>query len=307
MDFLKTSSIVTDFWDLLFYPLLLFTLCAFEFKLIIGRESFNGVISAITTKAQQYIQRIKQYDQLYKALPVIIVFILFSFLHLFDIIISWTERVLCLGFTFQHDSILEEKVVLNVWKYYPNIEDVYTLQNIVSYKAKQNGLGTSKILSSEGVSALPELLIRSLFSFTVILVILSFLSLLVLVFRKTIKGNKKITCGRIMKRLKTVLYSFISLVLTILVLFLISFLNRYHADDYIVEKWTQCEMELISSGAPPESDIEIETIKHQEVSEWIEHLHDRTRFYLDVGSSSYSINISDEGISFEKGRISRIY
>lgn len=83
MDFLKTSSIVTDFWDLLFYPLFISSLCILEFKIIVGKDGFKGVVSTATEKVKPYIERIKQYDQLSKAAPVLIVFIMFSFLHFF--------------------------------------------------------------------------------------------------------------------------------------------------------------------------------------------------------------------------------
>ena len=131
MDYLKVSSIVTDFWDLLFYPLLIFALCLFELKTIIGKDSFRDIISTISKTAQQYSQKIKQYDQLNKVAPIIIVFILFSFLHFFSICISCLERFFYVGFSFKHDSLLTEEVVLDVWKYHPEIKDVYTLQRIV--------------------------------------------------------------------------------------------------------------------------------------------------------------------------------
>lgn len=261
-----------------------------------GKTRFGEIVSTINARVKKYSQRIKQYEQLNKAMPIIIVFILFSFLHLFSIIVSCAGSFFYLGFSFKHDSLLTEEVVLNVWKYHPDIEDIYTLQEVVLYNANKNGLGTVKILSSEGVQRLPEMVIRSTVIFSVILFICSVLFFLI-----------RITKRGFMKRVIMIFRSLLALLLSILFLFSVSFLGRYHADNYNVQAWTQYELELLSSGAPAKSDIDIETAKKGEVSEWIDHRNNHFHVNLEVGSMGFSISFVDHQLEFHADRTTSYY
>lgn len=282
MDFIKTSSLVTDFWDLLFYPLLVFSLCVLELKIVVGKERFTSRMKVVNGKMQEYSKVMQQHEQLSKAMPILYIFILFSFVHLFSIIVSCVPLFFEISFSFRHDSILTEGTVLNVWKYYPHIEDIYSLEKVVLYNAKKNGLGTFKLLSSEGVMQLPELVVRSIVDFSVILVVLSLIYVLIRVFKRGF-----------IKRFIIVLRAILALVLAVLLLFSVSFLRKNHTDDYITQAWTQLEIELLSSGAPPKTDYDIGTKKKDEASDWVNHRFNHFCTSIGVGSVGLSFSFYD--------------
>ncbi|RKI37760.1 hypothetical protein D7V86_24155 [bacterium D16-51] len=50
----------------------------------------------------------------------------------------------------------------------------------------------------------------------------------------------------------------------------ISYLNKNYTNNYTIRAWEQCESQLFSSGAPPESDIDIKKDKLDGVDSYID-------------------------------------
>lgn len=302
MDFIEAPSLINDFWNTTFYELLIFTFCILELRFVLGRSILVGCITRYGEKIKDYSHRIKSIEQLNKAMPVVIVFLLLSLLHFIYLVFTCFENFFYLGFSFKHDMVLTEDVVLSVWKYRPDVENVDTLNDIILYYANQNGLNTTRILSPEGFAHLPLLVLEAMFSFTIVLILFLLGYWLIRLFNNIIKkcayksSDNPINIGRALLRSGAIL-CFVALALS-----LICYINRYENDIKNANAWRRYQMELVSSGAPPEAEIGIETEKQAEVREWIENHNSNTCIYFHLGSMSYSVSFTESGPYFQKNR-----
>lgn len=279
MDYISVSSLVSDFWSLFFFPLIRISFMILLMRYIFGKDRFNRLKSKLFDKILQYSQKIKYRERLNKAAPIVSMFLFFSFLYLFSIFYSTVESFIHLSISFRNDNYLSSKTVLNVWQYHPYIEDFHTLQNVVYYKASESELGTYKLLSTEGLRNLPEMLLRSLIVFVLILLIF----LIVFFISKIIKRG-------FFKRIFMILRAVFALLILTSLLVGISFLNKNYINDYSIRAWSQYEAQILSSGAPPESDIDIKKEKLDEVNKYIDnHYYD---FEASIGFGLIGVSIT---------------
>ena len=225
---------------------------------------------------------IKYRERLGKATPIVSVFLLFSFLYLFSIFYSTVESFIPLNNSFDNDGYLSSDTVLNVWRYHPYIEDFSTLQRVVYYKAQESELGTVKLLSAEGLRSLPEILLKSSIVFLVIL--LSFLIVFLFI---------KITKRGIIKRVIMIFRTTLALLMLISLFIGVSFLKQNYESNYTTQAWNQYELQLLSSGAPPESDVDIKEEKLDEVTEYIDNHYCDFHVYISFGSIEISITYAN--------------
>lgn len=286
MEYISVSSLVSDFWNLFFSPLIRISLIILIMRLILGKDRFDRLKSKLFDRIIQFSQAIKYRERLNKATPIVNMFLFFSFLYLFSIFYSSVESFIHLSISFGNNNYLSSEMVLNVWKYYPYIEDFSTLQKVVYYKATESELGKFKLLSTEGLRLMPEMLLRSLIVF--VLILLSFLIVFLI-----IKIIKKGFFTRIFMILRALL---VLLILTSLFVG-ISFLNKNYINDYNISAWSQCELQALSSGPPPESNIDIEKEKFDEVNSYIDN--DHYDFCSSLGFGSVGVLITYTDCNFE--------
>ena len=199
---------------------------------ILDKNRFNKIKLYLLNRISQYSQKIKYKERLDKAVPIMNVFLIFSFLYLFSLLSSYIESFIHMNVSFGNSNNLSSETVLNVWSYHPYIEDLATLKKIVYYKAQEKGINSFQLLSTEGLKHLPIMLIRDLIAF--------------------------------------------------------------------IQAWNQYEAQVLSSGAPPESDIIIKQEKFDEVNEAINT--ESCKFYasLGVGAVEISITYTEQGFNFSK-------
>lgn len=269
MEYISVSSLVSDFWGLLFFPFIRISLTILLLRFVFGKDRFNSLKSELFNKILQYSKKIKYRERLDKAVPIVNIFLIFSFLYLSSILYSTIETFVPISVSFGNNHLSSE-MVLNVWSYHPYIKDFSTLQRVVYYKAQENKLGTFELLSEEGLRNLPEILLRSLIVFTLILLI----SLFLFSLTKIIKRG-------FFERVSMIFRAVLALFILTSLLIGICFLNKNYIYDYSIQAWSQYESQLLSSGAPPELDIDIKKEKLDEVNEYIdEYSHD---FYASLG------------------------
>ena len=289
MDYISVSSLITDFWTLLFYPIIKFGLIILILQFILGKERFNKTKLYLLNRISQYSQKIKYKERLDKAVPIMNVFLFLSFLYLFSLLSSYIESFIHLSVSFGNSNSLSSETVLNVWSYHPYIEDFSTLKKIVYYKAQEKGLNSFQLLSTEGFKHLPVMLIRYLIVF-----VLVFLIFLIVHF-----PFKKMRCGiceKVFMIMRTVLILFVLITLFVGV----NFMNRNYENDYTVQAWNQYEAQVLSSGAPPESGIDIKQEKFDEVNEAINNKYCKFYSSLGVGAVGISITYTEQGFNFSK-------
>lgn len=287
MEYISVSSLVSDFWSFLFFPFIRVSLVIFLMRFILGKDRFSALKSNLLNKILQYGQKIKYRERLDKAVPIVNVFLVFSFLYLSSIFCSMVENFIILSVSFGNNNFLSSETVLNVWSYHPYIEDFSTLQRLVYYKAEESNLGSFELLSAEGLRNLPEFLLRSLIAFTLIL-----LCFLVAFFLIKIIRRGSFEC--IVMIFRTIL----ALLILTFLLVGICFLNKNYIYDYTIQAWSQYELQLLSSGAPPKSDVDIKGEKLDEVNKYIE---DNSRdFYASLvfGSTGVSIRYANDHFEF---------
>lgn len=285
MEYISVSSLVSDFWGLLFFPFIRISLTILLLRFVLGKDRFNILKSELFKKIIQYSKKIKYRERLDKAVPIVSIFLVFSFLYLSSIFCSTIESFVPISVSFGNNQLSSE-MVLNVWSYHPYIKDFSTLQRVVYYKAQENKLGTSELLSAEGLRNLPEILLRSLVVFTLFLLI----SLIIFSLTKIIKRG-------FFERIFMIFRAVLALFILTFLLVGICFLNKNYIYDYSIQAWSQYESQLLSSGAPPESDIDIKKEKFDEVKEYIdEHSHG---FYASLGFGSTGVSIQYTNCHFE--------
>lgn len=282
MEYISVSSLVSDFWNLLFFPMIRISLIILLIRLVFGRDRFNILKSKLFDNVARYSEKIKYRERFGKAVPIVSMFLLFSFLYLFSIFYSTVESFISLNISFDDESYLSSDTVLNVWRYHPYIEDFYTLQKVVYYKAQESELGTVKLLSTEGLRDLPEILLRSSIVFAVIL--LSFLIIFLFI---------KMTKRDIIKRLIMIFRAALALLVLISLLIGVSFLKHNYANNYTTQAWNQYELQLLSSGAPPESDVDIKKEKLDDVIEYIDNHYYDFHVHISFGPMEISITYAD--------------
>lgn len=282
MEYISVSSLVSDFWNLLFFPFIRISFMLLLVRFIFGKDRFNRLKSKLFDKILRYSEKIKNSDRLNKAAPTVSMFLFFSFLYLFSIFYSTVESFIHLSIAFSNENYLSSETVLNVWQYHPYIENFNTLQDVVYYKAEESELGTFKLLSTEGLRHLPEMLLRSLIVFVLILLILLIGFFILKIFRRGF-------CKRIFMILRTI---FALLILTFLLVG-ISFLNKNYINNYSIRAWSQYEAQVLSSGAPPESDIDIKEEKFDEVNRYIDNHYYDFEAILGFGPIGVSITYTD--------------
>ncbi len=282
MEYISVSSLVSDFWNLLFFPFIRISFMLLLMRFIIGKDRFNKLKSKLFDRILLYSEKIKYSDRLNKAAPIVSMFFFFSFLYLFSIFYSTVESFIHLNIYFNNENYLSSETVLNVWQYHPYIENFNTLQNVVYYKAEESELGTFQLLSTEGLRHLPEMLLRSLIVFVLILLIFLIVFLIIKIFRRGF-------CKRIFMIFRAI---FALLILTFLFVG-ISFLNKNYINNYSVRAWDQYEAQVLSSGAPPESDIDIKEEKFDEVNRYIDNHYYDFEAILGFGPIGVSITYTD--------------
>lgn len=287
MEYISVSSLVSDFWNLLLFPMIRIGLIVFLVRLVFGRDRFNSLKSKLFNKVVQYSKEIKYRERLGKAVPIVSMFLLFSFLYLFSIFYSAVESFIPVNISFDNDGCLSSDTVLNVWRYHPYIEDFSTLQRVVYYKAQESELGTVNLLSTEGLRGLPEILLKSSIIFVVIL--LSFLT--VFLFLKMTKRG-------FIKRVTRIFRAAFALLILISLFIGISFLKHDYANSYTTQAWEQYELQLLSSGAPPESDVDIKGEKLDEVIEYIDNHYCDFHVHVTFGPIKISIIYADHEFHF---------
>lgn len=276
------SSLVSDFWNLLFFPMIRISLIILLIRLVFGRDRFDRLKLKLFENIARYSKKIKYRERLGKAVPIVSMFLLFSFLYLFSIFYSTVESFISLNISFDDEGYLSSDTVLNVWRYHPYIEDFSTLQRVVYYKAEESEFGTVKLLSTEGLRNLPEILLRSSIVFVVILLS----CLIILLFIKMTKRD-------IIKRLIMIFRAALALLILISLFIGISFLKHSYANNYTTQAWNQYELQLLSSGAPPESDVDIKKEKLDEVTEYIDNHCCDFHVYVSFGPMEISITYAD--------------
>lgn len=282
MEYISVSSLVSDFWNLLFFPLIRISFMLLVMRFVFGKDRFNKLKSKLFDKIQLYSEKIKYSDRLNKAAPIVSMFLFFSFLYLFSIFYSTVESFIHLSISFSNENYLSSETVLNVWQYHPYIDNINTLQNVVYYKAEESELGTFKLLSTEGLRHLPEMLLTSLIVFVLILLIFLIVFFIIKIFRRGF-------CKRIFMILRTI----IALLILTFLLVGISFLNKNYINNYDVRAWEQYEAQVLSSGAPPESDIDIKKEKFDEVNRYIDNNYYDFEVLLGFGPIGVSITYTD--------------
>lgn len=287
MDYISVSSLITDFWTLLFYPIIKFGLIVFMLQFVLGKDRFNRMKLKLFDSILQYGQKIKYRERLDKAVPIMNVFLFFSFLYLFSLLSSYIESFIHLNVSFRNSNYLSSETVLNVWRYHPYIEDFTTLKKVVYYKAEVSELNTFQILSTEGFRHLPDMLLRSLIVFILVFLILSIAFFLLKIIKRGI-----------FKRMLIILRAILVLFILIALFVFINFLNRNYENDYSVQAWTQYEAQVLSSGAPPESNIDIKKEKLDEVNESINKQYYDFSASLGFGEVGISITYTDHGFDF---------
>lgn len=287
MEYISVSSLVTDFWNILFYPLIKISLILILMRIIFGKDRFNRIQLKVFDIITKYSQKIKYRERLNKAVPIVNTFLIFSFLYLFSIFSSAVESFFHMNISFGSDNHISSKTVLNVWEYHPYIEDFSTLQDVVYYKAEESELGVFKLLSTEGLRKMPEMLLRSSIIFVLILLIF-----LIMCF--VIEVIKQRSFKRIFIILRT---NFVLLILTCLFVG-ISFLNKNYITDYNVRAWGQYELQVLSSGAPPESDIDIKKEKLDEVNRHIDNRYYDFDARFGFGSKGISVTYINHHFEF---------
>lgn len=288
MEYISVSSLISDFWNLLFFPLIRVSLIIFIIRFILGKDKFSILKLNLFDKILQYSQKIKYHKRLNKAAPIVTVFLLFSFLYLFSIFYSTVESFIILSVSFRNDYCLSSETVFNVWQYHPYIEDFYTLQKIVYYNAKESELGVFKLLSTEGLRHLPQMLLKS--SIVFVLILLNFLIIFLI-----IKITKRGFGERVFIALRAIL---MLLILTSLFVG-VNFLNKNYVNDYDIRAWNQYESQVLSSGAPPESDIDIKNEKSDEVNRYINSQYYDFNISLGFGPIGVSITYTDCHFKFQ--------
>lgn len=285
MEYISVSSLVSDFWSVLFYPLIKISLLVLLMQYIFGKHRFDLLKAKLFVKLKQYSNKIKYRDRLKKAVPIVNTFLFFSFLYLFSIFSSAIDSFFPMRISFGNDYPSSE-TVLNVWQYHPYIDDYGTLQRVVSYKARESELGKFKLLSTEGLREMPEMLLRSLIVFVLILLIFLIVFLIIKIVKKGFRN-------RLFMILRAIFVLF-----TLICLFVgISFLNKNYSNNYNIKAWNQYELQLLSSGAPPESDMDIKNEKYDEVNRRLENSH--YDFYCSLGFGSAGISITYDNHHFE--------
>ena len=286
MEYISVSSLVSDFWNLFLYPLIRISLIIFLMRFIFGKDRFNRLKSKLFVKIILYFRKIKYHERLNKAVPIVNIFLFFSFIYLYSIFSSTVESFIPMSISFGNNNYLTSEMVLNVWEYHPYIEDFITLRKVVYYKAEESEIGTFRLLSTEGLRKLPEMLLRSLIVF--ILFLLSFLMVIFII---------KIAKRGMFNRLFIILRAIFVLLILIFLFAGISFLNKRNINDYSIRAWSQYEAQVLSSGAPPESDIDIKKEKLDEVNEYIDNRY--YDFYASLGFGSVGISITYTNHHFE--------
>ena len=287
MDYISVSSLVSDFWSLFFFPLIRISLMILLMRYIFGKDRFNRLKSKLFDNILQYSQKIKYRERLNKAAPIVSMFLFFSFLYLFSIFCSTVESFIYLNISFGNDNYLSSETVLNVWQYHPYIEDFSTLQDVVYYKAEESELGTYEILSTRGLRNLPETLIESLIVFVLSLLIF----LIVFSIIKIIKRG-------FFKRIFMIFRAILVLITLTLLLAGIRYLNKNYTNNYTIRAWEQYESQLFSSGAPPESDIDIKKDKLDEVDRYIDSCYNDFEANIGFGTIGVSITYTNYGFKF---------
>lgn len=287
MEYINVSSLVSDFWNLLFYPFIKISFIVYITKFILGKKRFNKLKSKLFDKLQTYSQKIKYQKRLGNAAPIVTIFFFFSFLYLFSMFSSTVESFISLSISFGSANNLSSETVLNVWEYHPYIENFSELQKVVYYKAQENELGSYSLLSTEGLRNLPELLLKSLIIFALIVLVLLIVYLPIKIFKHGFFSRILVVLRAVL-----VLLSLTSLLVGI------SFLNSNHINDYSTQAWSQYEAQLLSSGAPPESGIDIKKEKSDEVNKYIND-NNNNDYTVSLGFGQKGISISHSNHSFE--------
>ena len=200
---------------------------------------------------------------------------------------STIESFIPLHISFGGDNRPSRETVLSVWEYYPYIEDFHTLQNVVYYKASESGLDAARVLSEAGLRKLPELLLRSLIIFVLILLSFLFIFLILRIYKRGF-----------LTRVSMILRAILVLLILTFLFVGVSFLNEKYIDDYSIRAWRQCELQLLSSGAPPESEINIKEEKFGEVDCYIRD-HDDYDFNVTVSFGPASVTVIYTNCHFE--------
>lgn len=288
MEYISVSSLISDFWNLLFFPLIRVGLIIFIMQFIFGKDKFSSLKLNFFNKILQYNKKIKYHERLGKAAPIVTVFLFFSFLYLFSIFYSTVESFIMLRVSFRSDYCLSSETIFNVWQYHPYIEDFYTLQKIVYYNAKESELGIFKLLSTEGLRHLPQMLLKS--SIVFVLILLNFLIMFLII---------KITKRDFWMRVFMILRAILMLLILISLSVGISFLNKNYVNDYDIQAWNQYESQVLSSGAPPESDIDIKNVKSDEVNRYINSQYYDFNISLGFGPIEISITYTHHHFEFK--------
>ena len=78
----------------------------------------------------------------------------------------------------------------------------------------------------------------------------------------------------------------------------IRYLNKNYTNNYTIRAWEQYESQLFSSGAPPESDIDIKKDKLDEVDRYIDSCYNDFEANIGLGTIGVSITYSNYSFNF---------
>ena len=95
------------------------------------------------------------------------------------------------------------------------------------------------------------------------------------------------------KRVLAIFRATLALLVLMSLLIGVSYLKRSYASNYTTQAWSQYELQLLSSGAPPETNLDIKEEKLDEISEYINNRYRDFHVYATFGPAILSITYTD--------------
>ena len=251
MDFIDASSSIMDVWKILIHPIILFLAVLITTRFIFGKKKF----AASTEKHKMYIQACKNkidFDKRFgKAASVIEVFLFLSSIYLLSILISVIIDLIRINVSLPLQNVVNKESIMNVWRYYPYVDDFFTLSRLVFYKAGELGFLTIPWLSTQGVIISVGFFINSC-------IILSFIFFFVYMLMFLFQMFKK---GAI-QRLRKIGRAFLTVLISISILAGYSFFLLPIAQQNNQQMvWYKVEESLLSSGEPIQDELSKEKIE----------------------------------------------
>ena len=264
MDYISAITTIGDAWNVLILPVMRVGGIILVTYFILGKDTFNYIKDRCLSILRLIQEKLNYKKRLGKAEPVVSVFFFIFGIYALSTLYSILESFFRIDISGSPTATLGVDTILNVWQYYPHIDNVNKLQQVVLYQYVGENTNTFAITSSRGISILPEILLTSLLLFTIIMLIISIIFTLI---RITKKGK--------LRRIKKVLRAF-CISIFFIVLLIANCFNMVNTSYSDAEIWRRTEANLLVSGPPPTSNILTE--KAEEAASIIRYHN----YYFDV-------------------------